>query len=214
MRHPMTVLVAAAALLMACASYEPTETTGSPEPEVTLHGGGVYAAGAVPIASTEQQQRYFDADFGKSGIVALHVEVVNRGERPVLVRATDVRLIPPDGRKIAPSSASHVATKVGEDGSVIGAALAFGIIGAMVAQDAEDEAQAARRADYDRKSLSSDDVLPGGAKQGMVYFVLPAGTPGFDSAELQVRFIDRTTGASELVTVPVSGIGFKPAQAD
>jgi len=214
MRYQLTMLAASGALLLGCASYEPTETSAVPKPELTLHGSGDHAVGAAPIVSTEDQERYFDANFRESGIVAVNVEVANRGERPVLVRATDVRLIPPNGRMVMPSSASQVASKVGEDGSVIGAAIAFGIIGAMVAQDAEDEAQAARRADYEQKSLGSDDVLPGGSKQGLVYFVPAKGTPAFDTAELQVRFIDRMTGASELVTVPLSGIGYTPEEDD
>ena len=206
--------VFAASLAGACASYEPSSAPVEPKTAFSLIEAEAFAAGANPYATPEEYEPIFDADLDKSDVIALHVMVENRRPSAVLVRPTDMSLILADGRAISPSSSLKVANKVGEDGSVIGAAIAFGIIGAIVASNSEEKARAARIDDYESKSLDTADLNPSDSADGVVFFIPPKSWPAFDAAELSVRAIDTVEGTSTAVSVPLTGLNYVPGEPE
>jgi hypothetical protein len=206
--------VVAASLVGACASYEPTSAPVEPKTAFSLVEAEGFAAGADPYAKPEEYEPMFDADFDKSDVIALHVIVENRRPSAVLVRPSDISLILADGRAISPSSSLKVANKVGEDGSVIGSAIAFGLIGAIVASNAEEKARAARIDDYNSKSLDTVDLNPGDSADGVVFFIPPKSWPAFEEAELSVRAIDKVEGTSAVVSVPLTGVNYVPGEPE
>lgn len=212
-RKLLPVLLAAS-VAGACASYEPSSAPVAEKTAFDLVEAEGMAAGADPYAEKKEYEAMFDADLDKSDVIALHVFLENRRSTPVLVRPSDMALTLPDGRSISPSSALKVANKVGEDGSVIGAAIAFGLIGALVASSAEDKARAARIDDYESKSLDTSDLAPGATTDGVVFFIPPKSWPAFDAAELNVRAIDQTNSASVSVLVPLSGLNYEPGKPE
>lgn len=196
-------------LLASCAEYQPSSAPApkfSPHQIVTESHG--YAVAADPFVDLERQKTYFDADFRKAGIIGLQVLVQNRTTKPVLVRRSTMMLTLPDGRKILPSSAHSAAVRVGEEGSVVGATLAFGIIGGLMASNAEDAARGSRISDYDSKEFKRVTLGRDESAHGFVFFIPPPGTGPFNSAQLMVRFVDVDTATSKLVTVDLTGLHF------
>lgn len=200
-----------APMVGACASYEPTVIVTPTKSEFQMIEVDGVLAGANPYLDTEQQKAMFDADFNASSVLAIDVSVENRREQAILVRPSDAILKLPDGRSLVPSSVTKVANKVGEDGNVIGAAIAFGFIGLIVSQNAVEEAREARISDYDSKALHPTELSPGTAVNGFLFFVLPQSSPGFDSAELSVRFIDPESAQNWIVQIPLEGLHIQPA---
>jgi len=201
-----------AMLAEGCASYEPSSAAVRQKSEFTLvENEGVFA-GADPYVASAEQADLFDADLDKADVIAVHVFVENGLDQPVLVRPSDMKLELPDGRAIAPSSASKTANKVGEKGSVVGATIAFGIIGALAASSAEDKARTARIDDYESKVLQPARLGAGQTEDGVVFFLPPKSWPAFDKAELSVRFIEADTGQSRVVPIPLRGLSFEPEE--
>ena len=199
-----------AVLAQGCASYEPSSAAVRQKSEFTfVENEGVFA-GADPYVDPAEQEDLFDADLDKADVIAVHVFVENGLAEPVLVRPSDMKLTLTDGRAIAPSSASKTATKVGEEGSVVGATIAFGIIGLLAASSAEDEARTARTDDYESRLFQTATLRAGETADGIVFFLPPKSWPAFGSAELSVRFIVPESGRSRVVAVPLEGLSFEP----
>ena len=93
-------------------------------------------------------------------------------------------------KKFSTSGVTTVVNKVGESGSVVGAAIAFGIIGMLAASSAEEKARTARMADYKDKAFKEALLGPNESAHGFVFFIPPRGTESFDKAKLRVRFVD------------------------
>lgn len=192
--------------LGACASYTPSSAPIA-EPSVWTVKGD-YAVAVDPFVETDRQLATFDADLNEADVIAIQVVADNRSRQRVLVRRSDMALAVPVGGKFAPSGITSVVNKVGESGSVVGATIAFGIIGAIAASSAEDDARTARTADYKEKAFKDATLEPGDSARGFVFFIPPRGTEPFDDAKLHVRFIDFDTATSEIVEVPLSGLDY------
>jgi hypothetical protein len=120
----------------------------------------------------------------------------------------------PDGKKFSPSGITTVVNKVGESGSVVGAAIAFGIIGVIAASGAEEEARTVRTADYKEKSFKETTLGQDESAHGFIFFIPPRGTEPFDKATLRVRFIDFDSATSEIVEVPLSGLNYEETKKE
>lgn len=195
-----------------CASYEPSSAVVREKSEFALVEKEGVRAGADPYVDAAEQENAFDADLDKADVIAVHVFVENGLDKAVLVRPSDMQLKLPDGQAITPSSASKTANKVGEEGSVVGATIAFGLIGALAASSAEDKARTARIDDYESKAFESARLEAGQTEDGVVFFLPPNSWPGFDKAELSVHFIEPDTGESRVVPVPLRGLSFEPEE--
>lgn len=197
-------------LVSACASYEPTS---APVPAALPASAEAESEGGVAITAKvyrnpSGKEQAFDTDFDEAGIIAVQVSVRNGAMRPVRVRRSDMTLRLGSGREISTISGSSAAMRVEEEGSVIGAALAFGLVGALIASSAEDSAKQARVADYGGKEFQDAHLLPGAVATGFVFFAPAEGTPPFRTANLVVRLNDDATSATYSASVPLNGIGF------
>lgn len=198
-------------LLGACASYTPSSAP-VPEPATTEWVvQGTLAVAADPFADAERQKSTFDADLNEADVIAIQVVAENRGPRAMLVRPSDMILELPDGKKFSPSGITTVVSKVGESGSVVGSAIAFGIIGAMVASSAEDSARTARTADYKAKAFKETTLRQDESAHGFVFYIPPRGTEPFDEAKIRVRFVDFDAATSEFVEAPLNGLDYEEA---
>ena len=196
-------------LLAACASYTPSSAP-VPEPMPTAWTvQGTLAVAADPYADAERQKAFFDADLDEADVIAIEIVTENRGPNVMLVRPSDIILELPDGKKFSPSGVTTVVNKVGESGSVVGAAIAFGIIGMLAAPSAEEKARTARTADYKDKAFKETTLGQMDSAHGFVFFIPPRGTEPFDEAKLWVRFIDFDTATSEMVVTPLTGLKFE-----
>jgi len=197
--------------LASCASYTPSSAP-VPEPGPTdWVAGGTVAVAAEAFSDQERQKANFDADFDAANVVAIQLVAENRGARKVLVRPSDMALQLPQGRTLAPSGVTTVVSTVGESGSVVAAALAFGIVGALAASSAEEQARTARTADYTEKAFKESTLGEAESAHGFVFFIPPPGTGPFDSAILRVRFVDIDSATSEHVEVPLAGLAYQGA---
>jgi hypothetical protein len=199
--------------LTACASYK---GGALPVPSVgTMLGwrvDGDVGIGADPYAQAERQKLVFDANLAKDGILAVHVLVQNQAGRGLTVRASEMSLTLPDGRHIAAAPSELVAMKVGEEESVLGWTLGFGLIGYLASSRAEEQARTARIDNYRDKQFPEVTLTPQQTAHGMVFFIPPPATPAFDQAVLVVRLLDAEQ-QSTLARVPLSGLGYRGAAA-
>jgi len=167
------------------------------------------AVAVDPYTEKDRQEATFDADLDETDVIAVHVSVENRTPRKVLVRASDMALVLPDGKALAPAGVTTTVNKVGESGSVVGSTIAFGLIGALVSSNAETNARAARTADYRDKAFKDTTLAQGELSFGFVFFIPPPGTKPFDTATLRVRFVDFDTASSRTVEAAMAGLDYE-----
>jgi hypothetical protein len=196
-------------LLHGCASYTPKDVT-VPKPAVmpAWVREGVVAVGADPYLQKERQKAAFDGDMSEEGILPVQVLVLNEGPRRLLVRASDMILLLPDGRQIASAGATAVATRFEQGiGDVIGWGIGFGIIGMLAASANKDSVRTARLSDYRSKELAEAFLDPGQSAHGFVFFIPPIGTTGMADGVLLVHFVDANDASRQSVRVPLRGTG-------
>jgi len=212
MRRILSVGLSILVALSGCASYTPSS---APIPKAGSMPGwvteGAVAIGADPHVQADRQKAVFDADLGEAGVLPVQVLVQNRGDRGLLVRRSDIALVLPDARMLSPAGASAVAAKLESIGGVVGASIAFGMIGFLAASSAEDKARAARQTDFRSKELQDVTLGKEESVHGFVFFIPPQGTPAFDEATLTVRVVDVEDGSSVVVRLPLRGLGSKGA---
>lgn len=196
--------------LASCASYQPTSAP-IPKPASMQYktASGGFKAGADVWADAEQQQAVFDANLQESNVIAVLVLAVNNTQRSVLVRPGDMILTLPNRQSFAPAEVDSVVAKVGEGGSVVGATLAFGLIGALMASSAQEESRSARTEDYDRKAFQLTKLDQGESAHGFVFFMPPKGSGDFDQAELSVKFDGANDKVSNRLRLTLRGLGYK-----
>lgn len=197
-----------------CASYEPT-VSAMPSPTVQQedwHVKNGLAVAAYPIVDELQQQQMFDANLNDTGVIPVHVVIENRTERMKWVRPVDMVMTLPDKRTFGPTSVASIAARVDEDGSIGGSYIAFGLIGYVIASNAEESAKQARTADYEAKSLRSKRLSQNQSSNGFIFFIPPPGTGELDEVTLSVFFVDDQEPASERIDVPLTGLKFKPME--
>lgn len=210
MRRALSVTLAALLAVGGCASYTPTSAP-VPDPAAMAARGeaGDMSVAADPWVDRERQKAVFDADFHDKRVLAIHVHVKNAAARRLLVRKSDMTLLLPGGRQLAPASASAVAAKLESSGEVIGWTVAFGIIGFLAASSADDKARAARLQDYRQKELQDATLGQGAAAHGFVYFIPPRGTAPFEQGTLAVRVVDLEDLKSAVVELPLARLGYR-----
>lgn len=209
MRQVLLVSFSAALLVAACASYTPSSAPIPDRTSLAWSESDGLAVSADPFVEAERQTATFDADLNEADVIAIQVSVENRTERNMLVRPSDMQLMLPRNRVIAPSGITTTVNKIGENGSVVGATIAFGLIGALAASNAEENARTARTANYREKAFDEAILAKGEWSHGFVFFIPPQGTEPFDEAKLRVRFVDFDSAKSEMVEVGLVGLGYE-----
>lgn len=187
-------------LIGGCASYETTKTpvVTANDSDLVFNEAG-YGAKVDPYAELDRQKAYFNADFNKAGFLAVNVIVKNNGKAPIDVRPYDIYVVLPAGGELAPVDGRVVAMGVEEGGSVVGSAIAFGVIGGLVAMQSQTDAKNARVADYASKQLREGTLAPGDSTHGFVFYQWkPDSSP---PAEFQIRLYDKATSQRSVVKV-------------
>lgn len=207
------LLLAFALALEGCASYSPTS---APVPKaVTMPVAkteGSLVIGADPHVQPDRQKAVFDGDLSEAGILPIQIWLENQGERRLLVRRTDMMLVLPSGQQLSPAGASAASSRMESIGGVVGATIAFGIIGYLAASSAEEKARTARQVDFRNKELRDVAIGKGESTHGFVFFIPLAGTSAFTEAALILRVVDFEEGTSTPVSLPLSGLDFKGTQ--
>ena len=205
MTKVVCTLVLTGAVLTGCASYSPTSQPITAEDSVNWHIENSLAVAPDLYLDAKEQRNLFDADLTDSNILAVHVAVENRADGARLVRPSDMRLLLPDGRIFAPSGVSTVVATVGESGSVVGAGVAFGLIGVLVASNAENQARKARTFDYGLKAFPEKYLAKGERAEGVVFFIPAMSICEIKEATIRVRFVDPDSATSETIDVALPG---------
>ncbi len=201
MRRRLISSCIALLLLGGCASYKPTATLVErvTDNELVFNAEG-YGAKVEPYLDKARQQRYFNADFTKAGFLVVDVVVKNEGKDPVEVRPYDIYLVFPGGTQMSPMEGKVVATQIEENGSVVGSVLMFGLVGGIVATQAEHDAKNARILDYGAKELKETALAPGASTQGYLFY---RWTPSASAqAEFVLQLQNRASNQLTEVTVP------------
>lgn len=210
----LALLLSIVVPLTGCASYAPTSAPIPKGSDMAVWATeGDLEVGVDPYVQKDRQKAVFDADLSGEGVLPIQIYVKNRGDRALLVRRSDMALVFPDGGEIRPAGATAVSAKMESIGGVVGATLAFGLIGFLVSSSAKDKAQAARLADYQSKEFQDSTLLKDDAAHGFVYFIPPPGTQTFNEATLRLRVVDTKEATSVVVSLPLSGFGFKGVPA-
>ncbi len=208
MKSSIIVLLSLAVISMGCASYT---STSAPIPRIgsmpASQTEGSVEVGADPYTQEERQRSVFGHDLTAAGILPIQVSVLNKGKDQLLIRPSDMAIAFPDGTQISPAGASAASATMESIAGVIGAGLAFGIIGAIVASNAEDKARASRLEDYRRKEFQEAKLGNGSSAYGFIYFIPAQGTQALSSADLLVRVVKAEGGSSFAIRVPLSGLG-------
>lgn len=155
-------------------------------------------SGAAVLTARRAQIPALPADqaaaLAQAGVVALTVEARNRSSRPLLVRASDMRLRLADGRLVEPITVSatlRLLEKPSQAGGAVAAAIGgpFGVlVDVMSARQTESEraaqfsAESAQR--FGDRSLGGNELAT-----GLVLFRLPASSM-LASARLVAWFVD------------------------
>mgnify|MGYP001582807438 CR=1 FL=1 len=93
-------------------------------------------------------------------------------------------------------------------GGLVGATVAFGIIGYLAASIAEEKARTSRQVDFRDKELQEGALGKGESIHGFVFFIPLAGTAAFNQATLMLKVIDIEEGTSVPVSVPLVNLNF------
>ncbi len=210
MRRTLVLCSGLLIALTGCASYTPSsaqipKAAGMP----AWRTEGAVGAGADPYVQPDRQKAMFGGNLRNEGVLAVQVLVENRGDRRQLVRRSEIALGLPDGTQFSPSNASSASAKLQSIGGVVGSTIAFGLIGFLVSSSANEQASAARLADYQSKELQDVTLGKDQPAHGFVYFIPPAGTQAFNEATLSVRFVDAEDATGLVVRLPMTGLEFK-----
>lgn len=198
-----TAILLVSTILASCASYTPTSRQVVHIEESKWQVADNVAAAADAYLEAERQKTVFDADLTEANVIAIQLAVENKGAKTMLVRNSDVQLVLADGRSFAPSGVHTTVARVGESGSVVGAGLAFGLIGVLVASNAESKARIARTADYSEKAFTDTYLANGERGDGVVFFIPSTPVCKIDGATLKVRFVEADTAKSMVIDVPL-----------
>ncbi|MGB0629067.1 MAG: hypothetical protein ACPGRZ_00100 [Alphaproteobacteria bacterium] len=168
-------------------------------------------AAAEAVADPFVQRARFDGDLTKARVIAIRASLKNNSDRDLTFRPPDAELILKDGTSLRVATGSDAAYKVGEEGSIIGAGIAFGLIGVIAAANAEEQARKARTADYQNKMFRNLTLVPRQESAGYLYFIPPDGTASFDEATLRIPGAGLTGPSPDHVEIPLKKVGFGAA---
>jgi hypothetical protein len=196
-------------VIAACAQYEASSIVAFQPPAERISLSDGFGVAAEAYSDGENQKRTFDADMRGTGVIPIRVYVVNKNPQPISVRRSEIILKLADGRQISTLTSEMVVAQVGEGGSPVAASMGFGLLGSLVAADAQSTSRSQRIADYRRKEFKDAQLGKDQSAQGFVFFKPAPGTKPFDDAELTVRFFDADSGSSRVVSLHLAGLRFQ-----
>jgi len=208
MRRAFTVCMILAFLSASCASYTP-QSVAKPTVGAAAYSGeeqGLFV-GVTPYVEGEKTKKIFDADLKQARVLALQVVVGNNGPRLLAVRKSDFILRLPDGKEHVPVPAANVVTRMESIGGVVGATIAFGLIGLLVASSAKSQADSNRRTDFQSKEFQDATLPPQESAHGFLYFIIPDDVRELKDTTMVARGLDVAGAAPITVMIPLGNLG-------
>jgi len=123
------------------------------------------------------------------------------------IRIANFALRLPGGKEFTPAPATAVAGRSESVPGVVGATIAFGLVGLLIASSRRDKADTARRADFATKELQDATLSPQESAHGFLFFLIPEEVVELKDAELSARGIDAAEGTAIRVVVPLGNLG-------
>ena len=209
MRKAIALTLVLTILTVSCASYTAQSVTKSTVQSAPFSREEAdFVVGVTPYVDAEQSKKAFDGDLKGAGILALQVVVFNnKPKRLLAVKKSDFALRLPGGKEHTPVPAATAAGRFESVAGVVGATIAFGLIGLLIATSQREKADSARRADFATKEFQDTTLAPQESAHGFVFFLIPDDVPELKDAELSVRAIDAAEGTTIRVTVPLGDLG-------
>ena len=211
-----------------CMSYTAKESPAArPETMPFMQTEATVVLGVDPYVQAERSEAIFDENLLAVALIPLQVVVRNLGERPVAIQVRNFRLLLPGQEVTGPRPGAEVAALFSEgSGAASGASTGIGILGGLGGaigniaakavggavsggiDNSEQDAVAARRADYTRKELKDVVLGQGEATRGFLFFRVPDGMPAFDQATL---VLDLPADGARIgsIKVTVTGLGYR-----
>lgn len=209
MRKGIAVTLVLTMLTTSCASYT-AQSIARPAVESAPFSRTEddFFVGVTPYLDAEQSKKAFDADLKAAGILALQVILHNtKPKRLVTVKRSEFALRSPGGKEFAPVTAASASGRFESVAGVVGATIAFGLIGLLIASGQKDKADSARRADFAAKELQDTTLAPQESAHGFLFFLVPDDVGELKEAELSVRALDAAEGTAIRLTVPLGNLG-------
>ena len=188
---------------------------------------GTVVLGVDPYVQADRSEAIFDEDLPAAAVIPLQVVVRNLGERPAAIQVRNFRLVLPGQEVAGPRPGAEVAALFGRrTGVASGASSGIGMLGGLGGaigglaakavggaaaggiDGSEQDAVAARRADYTRKELKDVVLGPDEATRGFLFFRVPDGMPAFDAATLVLALPADGTAAGS-AKVALRGLGYR-----
>jgi hypothetical protein len=209
MRKAIALVLVLTILTTSCASYTAQSVTKpAVESAPFSRTEDDFTVGVTPFVDPEQSKKAFDADLKGAGILALQVIAHNnKAKRVLAVRKSDIALRLPDNKEFTPAPASAVAARFESVAGVVGATIAFGLIGLLIASGQREKADSARRADFTTKEFQDATLAPQESAHGFLFFLIPDDVRELKDVELSVRGLDAAEGAVIRVSVPLGNLG-------
>ena len=180
----------------------------------------------IDIQATVVDENELGLNLKAAGILPVRLTVKNGSDQAVMGRGYDVRLIHPDGQRVAPAfplsivSAFEYLVAMGTDSSADEAAMAHFFLGSvggiavltggMLGTHSERLEVRKKEAEFfENARLKEVTLTSGGSVEGMLYFVLPQDVAELDEATLSLWLLDPSSGNGVRKEVPVPGIGYR-----
>ncbi len=127
------------------------------------------------LAAKDTSQKYLGIDPASTGMVPLLLKVRNNGSNPVKVDLTRCFLANSQGSEIFKALALSDATERARrsDAAVVGATLAFGMIGGLISGSQTAQANRTLEQDYYDKYFKPTLINTGSEGQGVIFFDTP-----------------------------------------
>ena len=183
---------------------------------------------ADPFVQTDRQEMVFGEDLLALSVLPVLVRVQNNGESPVRVETGQFKLMLPNLPAISPRSAAEISKWLGSQRNVLGQVgmgvgqLGLGQLGQFAGSYGgiavaiisglygvyKSNATRSRDETYRGGEFKDAVLAKGQATQGIVFFLLPAGTPAFDGATLSLSIFDNQTETTR-IDLPLKALGYK-----
>lgn len=207
MNRTFTILLVFAYFTVSCASYTPQLVT---LPRIDSAAASAeeqgLAVGVNPYLDPEKSTRVFGADLKQAGILPLQVVVRNRSQQRLTIHKMDFVLRLPEERDYAPASASAVAERLESYASVVGWTVAFGLVGYLLSSSQQQEANAARRADFRSKEFQDASLAPQQSAHGFLFYLITDDVKDIGGAALTAKALDPVAGTRISVVLPLAGM--------
>lgn len=228
LRRLLAVSGIVAAVVAGCSSEAPRKgSTDAPRVTAAPVDSTALSLRAEALNEPGRQERMFGTDLTEVAVLPLQVELRNRSNRAIQIATEHFVLMLPGGESVAPASAAEAAWLASPKAGVADyAAGGIGMLGGLagpigalagrfIAMAAggllnwyRGDAQEDLQEDYARQELKTGELAPHQSARGILFFLIPNGTPHFDQATLSFR-LRRPDSPEETVTISLKNLNYQ-----